>query len=110
MNVRNLHDSTPYIKQTFISPSSNVTLNITNISSNVAFYIVQIHAHLHPVTLSYDENYESSVFGTNIGLYVKPTFDKVSKLFLKNKESYVIKAMIVVTGYNNKGECYIIFT
>nr|XP_034194537.1 transmembrane 7 superfamily member 3-like [Osmia lignaria] len=102
INLRNLRDSIPYIKQIYISPSSNVTLSITNISSNIAFYIVQIHAHLHPVTLSYDANYKTSIYGSNIGLYVKSTFNKVSTLFFKNEESYAIKAMLVIMGYNDK--------
>lgn len=97
-----LKDSTPYIKQMSISFLSQISLNITDISSNVAFYIVQIHAHLRPVTLSYDKYYDKRVFGTNIGLYVKPTPNNITQLYLKNDGIYSVKALLVIMNYNDK--------
>ncbi|XP_003705452.2 transmembrane 7 superfamily member 3 isoform X1 [Megachile rotundata] len=102
VNLNTLNDITPYIKQISITSFSHLTLNITDISSNVAFYIVQIHSHLHPVALSYDKYYAKRVFGTNIGLYVKPNLNNITSLYLKNDGVYSAKALLVIMNYNDK--------
>ncbi|XP_050494697.1 transmembrane 7 superfamily member 3-like isoform X1 [Bombus huntii] len=107
VNLTNLHDSVPYMRQVSIKASSNATFNIINISSNASFIIFQIHTYQHNVTLSYDKDYlnkisNKSVFGSNIGLFSRLTKNIVTQLFVKNDNVHDVNGLLAVVAYHNK--------
>ncbi|XP_071860596.1 transmembrane 7 superfamily member 3 isoform X2 [Bombus fervidus] len=107
VNLTNLHDSLPYMRQVSIKASSNATFNITNISSSASFIIFQIHTYQHNVTLSYDKDYlnkisNRSVFGSNIGLFSRLTPNIVTQLFVKNDNVHDVNGLLAVVAYHDK--------
>ena len=102
--LSNVHTSDAFIQQINIAPSSNVTFNVTNVSSDASFIIAQVHAYEYNVTLSYDRDHlhkvsNRSVFGSNIGLFVKPGLQITTQLFLKNDNVHHVDALLVVIPY-----------
>ncbi|XP_043256137.1 transmembrane 7 superfamily member 3-like [Colletes gigas] len=98
-----VHDK--FIKRVVIAPNSKVTVNITNVSSDVSFYIAQIHTYQYNVTLSYTKDYlndvsNNSVFGSNIGLFVRPGSNITTQLYLKNDNVHNVNAIFVAIPYN----------
>ncbi|XP_015432011.1 PREDICTED: transmembrane 7 superfamily member 3-like isoform X2 [Dufourea novaeangliae] len=107
MPLTNLASSEPFIKQITIAPSSNTTFNVTNVSSSASFIIVQVHTYQYNVTLSYDKDHlhkvsNRSVFGSNIGLYVKAGSSIVTQLYLRNDNLHLVDAIAVAIIYNDK--------
>lgn len=106
--------STPYLRQVSIAANSTVTFNITDVSSDTSFIIFQIHVYQYNVTLSYDKDYLSkvpnrSVFGSNIGLFSRPSTSGTTQLFVENDNTHVVKALIVAVYYSGQGEYYRLF-
>lgn len=109
MALSNVHSGDAFIQQINIAPSSNVTFNVTNVSSDASFIIAQVHAYEYNVTLSYDRDHlhkvsNRSVFGSNIGLFVKPGTQITTQLFLKNDNVHHVDALLVVIPYTANGE------
>lgn len=103
-------DPDVFIQQITIAPSSNVTLNITNVSSSTAFIIAQVHAYQYNVTLSYDKDHlhvisNRSVFGSNIGLHIPMNPPVViTHLYLENNNVHTVHAVIATLSYGDRGE------
>ncbi|XP_053976872.1 transmembrane 7 superfamily member 3-like [Hylaeus volcanicus] len=96
-----------YIQRISIAPASNVTCNITNVSSETSFIIAQIHTYQYNVTLSYTEDdlnkvSNNSVFGSNIGLLIRPGLNIMTQLYLKNDNVHHVDALLVGIPYNDK--------
>lgn len=110
MSVANVRTGDAYIQQVSIAPSSNITFNVTNVSSSTSFIIVQVHTYQYNVTLSYDKDHlhkisNRSVFGSNIGLYLRPGSQINTLMYLKNDNVHRVDALVVGIPYSNKGEC-----
>ncbi|XP_076249081.1 transmembrane 7 superfamily member 3 [Calliopsis andreniformis] len=93
-----------YIQQISIAPSSNITFNVTNVSSTSSFTIIQVHTYQYNVTLSYDKEHlhkvsNKSVFGSNIGLYLKNNLQVVTPMYLKNDNVHRVHALIAAIPY-----------
>lgn len=98
--------SDPFIQQITIAPHAKVIINITDVSSSTSFIIAQVHVYQYNVTLSYDEDFphimsNRTVFGSNIGLYVKPN-STITQLHLKNRNNRELQAIAVAILYDDK--------
>ncbi|XP_031838981.1 transmembrane 7 superfamily member 3 [Nomia melanderi] len=108
LNVHLSKSDDLYVEQITIAPSSNVTLNITNVSSSTSFIIAQVHAYQYKVTLSYDKDHlhvisNRSVFGSNIGLHIPMNPSVViTHLYLENDNVHTVHAVIAAVAYNNR--------
>ncbi|CAG9836141.1 unnamed protein product [Diabrotica balteata] len=78
-------------------------INISNIQSDVGFFIIQVHTYLENVTLSDSPNFThgSSVTGANIGLVSNGSIDT---FYLKrpHKLSPFVHVLIVVAVYDEQ--------
>ncbi|XP_076295481.1 transmembrane 7 superfamily member 3 isoform X2 [Lasioglossum baleicum] len=99
-------NSDAFIQQMTIAPNAKVTINITDVSSSTSFIIAQVHVYQYNVTLSYDEDFphiisNRTVYGSNIGLYVKPN-STVTQLYLKNRNNRELQGIAVAIFYDHK--------
>ncbi|KAJ2941212.1 hypothetical protein O0L34_g10447 [Tuta absoluta] len=77
--------------------NSVLQLSLINVNKNVDFIVVQVHSHIYNITLFNSVN--TSISGTNVGLYgtVKPP----DTYFVSNMNNMSIKVYISVHGYSN---------
>ncbi|XP_073999353.1 transmembrane 7 superfamily member 3-like [Rhodnius prolixus] len=91
-------------KQVTLPANASITIQVTEISNNVSFIVLQVHTFLYPVTLKYtnDITNNNNVNGTNIGL-VKFTKLKSTLIFyLRSFHNWKIHALIAAVGYTDK--------
>lgn len=87
-----------------LPPSSGLTINITD-ASNFSFVVLQIHTYQYNVTLAYDKALldkvsRRSLFGSNIGLYLKTRdVTEPMQIFLKHDNVRTLDALLVIVPY-----------
>ncbi|XP_029161395.1 transmembrane 7 superfamily member 3-like [Nylanderia fulva] len=87
-------------------PLSPLKITVTDVPSDIWFIILQIHTFQYNATISYDKTLldkvsSGSVFGSNIGLYLK-THDITTptQAFLKHNNVHNLDALLVIVGYD----------
>ncbi|XP_022191843.2 transmembrane 7 superfamily member 3 [Nilaparvata lugens] len=85
-----------------VSPFTTAVLNITNIESDVNFFVTEVHSHLHNITLGYHVELvpHTYIVGTNIGLVTVRNGASNVQLYLQNFNLVEVTAMITIIGYN----------
>jgi len=83
---------------------------VTDIPSDIWFIILQIHTFQYNATIAYDKELldkvsSKSLFGSNIGLYLK-THNVTTPLqvFLKHNNIYNLDALLVIVAYDRNGK------
>ncbi|XP_011694161.1 PREDICTED: transmembrane 7 superfamily member 3-like [Wasmannia auropunctata] len=86
-------------------PFNRLSITVTDIPSEIWFIILQIHTFQYNATLSYDKALldkvsSKSLFGSNIGLYLK-THDVTGpiQVFLKHDNVHNLDALLVIVTY-----------
>lgn len=93
-----------------LSPFNRLNITVTNVPSDIWFIVLQIHTFQYNATLSYDKALldkvsDRSLFGSNIGLYLK-THDVTApiQVFLKHDNVHNLDALLVIVTYGRNGK------
>ncbi|KAG7204770.1 hypothetical protein KM043_005179 [Ampulex compressa] len=94
------------MKLVSFAPVSNVTIEVNDIASNKSFVLLQVHTYQYNVTLSYDNMHldkvsNRSIFGSNMGLYLKVNLESPTLAILKNDNVHRVDALLVATAYDS---------
>lgn len=78
----------------------------------MTFIVVQVHAYIYNVSMSYDKNSISRVpgkfiAGTNIGLFVETFGITAAAVYTTNENSIEIDGLVAVVAYKNEGKSFI---
>lgn len=94
-----------------IKSLSQTVFNINNniLNSNISFIIFQAHSYVYDMVLSYNKTLssDSSINGTNIGLY-SPRDDNI-QFYLTNPNPIDLKIYISINAYTYKGMFFYLF-
>lgn len=105
LSLRNYHENEA-LKQTIqLAPLSDLTITVTDIPTDIWFIVLQIHTFQYNATLAYDKAQldkvsNGSLFGSNIGLYLK-THNVLNpiQVFLKHDNVHHLDALLVIVTY-----------
>ncbi|XP_071564729.1 uncharacterized protein [Temnothorax nylanderi] len=88
-----------------LAPFNRLKITVTDVPSDIWFIILQIHTFQYDATLSYDKQLldkvsNGSLFGSNIGLYLK-THNATApiQVFLKHDNVNDLDALLVIVTY-----------
>ncbi|KAL6256994.1 hypothetical protein P5V15_011930 [Pogonomyrmex californicus] len=88
-----------------LAPFNRLNITVTDVPSDIWFIVLQIHTFQYNATLSYDKALldkvsNRSLFGSNIGLYLK-TYDVTApiQVFLKHNNVHNLDALLVIVTY-----------
>ncbi|EFN73616.1 Transmembrane 7 superfamily member 3 [Camponotus floridanus] len=101
------HNKNDAFKQRInLVPFNHLNITVTDIPSDIWFIILQIHTFQYNATIAYnnellDKESSRSLFGSNIGLYLK-THNVTTPLqvFLKHNNVYNLDALLVIVAYD----------
>ncbi|XP_011700842.1 PREDICTED: transmembrane 7 superfamily member 3-like [Wasmannia auropunctata] len=88
-----------------LAPFNHLNITVTDIPSEIWFIILQIHTFQYNATLCYDEALfdkvsNRSLFGSNIGLYLKThNVTAPIQVFLKHDNVHNLDALLVIVTY-----------
>lgn len=105
ISLSNYREGEAVKKRLTFAATSNYIINVTDITLDVSFLILQVHTYQYNVTLSYDKQYlgeafnTSSLFGSNIGLFVKPKTPGPTQVYLENDNVSPVEALLAVVPY-----------
>lgn len=105
------HNKNDAFKQRInLIPFNHLNITVTDIPSDIWFIILQIHTFQYNATIAYDKELldkvsSKSLFGSNIGLYLK-THNVTTPLqvFLKHNNVYNLDALLVIVAYDRNGK------
>lgn len=105
------HRENDAIKQRInLAPFNRINITVIDVPSDIWFIVLQIHTFQYNATLSYDKALldkvsNRSLFGSNIGLYLK-TRDMTGpiQVFLKHDNVHNLDALLVIVTYGRNGE------
>lgn len=110
ISLRNYDKNDAFKQRITLISLSPLSITVTDVPSNISFIILQIHTFQYNATISYDKALldkvsSGSVFGSNIGLYLK-THDITTpiQVFLKHNNVYNLDALLVIVGYDRNGK------
>jgi len=93
-----------------LAPFNLLNITVIDVPSDIWFIILQIHTFQYNATLSYDKALldkvsDRSLFGSNIGLYLK-TRDVTTpiQVFLKHDNVHNLDALLVIVTYGRNGK------
>lgn len=115
VSLLNYRESDVFKRRLNLAPSSALTINLKDIPSNLSFVVLQVHTFQYNATLSYDKTLldkvsNKSLFGSNIGLYLKAHNVAVPiQVFLRHDNVHNLDALLVIMPYarNGKYKCNI---
>lgn len=109
-SLLNYEENDIFKKRLNLPPSSGVTIAITDVPSDFSFIILQIHTYQYNATLAYDKALldkvsKGSLFGSNIGLYMKTrNVTGPIQVFLKHENLHDLDALLVIVPYGPNGK------
>lgn len=93
-----------------LSPFSRLNITVIDIPSDIWFIILQIHTFQFNATIAYDKELldkvsNRSLFGSNIGLYLKThNVTTPIQVFLKHYNLYNLDALLTIVAYDRNGK------
>lgn len=92
-----------------IEKNTNFVISVDDIPAEVTFIVVQVHAYIYNVSMSYDKNPISKVpgkfiTGTNIGLFVETAGLTTAAVYATNENAIEIDGLVAVVAYKNEGK------
>lgn len=87
-----------------------MTITITDVPSKFSFIVLQIHTYEYNATLAYDKILfdkvsKESLFGSNIGLYLKTrNVTGPMQVFLKHDNVHDLDALLAIVPYGPNGK------
>ncbi|EFN87392.1 Transmembrane 7 superfamily member 3 [Harpegnathos saltator] len=104
-SLLNYQENDSFKKRLNLPPYSGVTITVTDIPPDVSFVVLQIHTYQYNATLAYDKKLldkvsRGSLFGSNIGLYLK-TRNVIGpvQVFLTHDNVHDLDALLVIVPY-----------
>ncbi|XP_032687137.1 transmembrane 7 superfamily member 3-like [Odontomachus brunneus] len=103
-SLLNYRENDVFKKRLNLPPSSGLTIIVTDASA-FSFIVLQVHTYQYNATLAYDETLldkvsEGSLFGSNIGLYLKTrNVTGPMQVFLKHYNVHKLDALLVIVPY-----------
>lgn len=105
------HRENDVLKQRInLAPFNRLNITVTDVPSDIWFIVLQIHTFQYNATLSYDKALldkvsSRSLFGSNIGLYLK-THNVIApiQVFLKHDNVHNLDALLVIVTYGRNGK------
>ncbi|XP_011166812.2 transmembrane 7 superfamily member 3 [Solenopsis invicta] len=105
VSLWNNHENDVIKQRISLAPFTRLTITVTEVPSDIWFIVLQIHTFQYNATLSYDKALldkvsDRSLFGSNIGLYVK-THDVTApiQVFLEHNNVHNLDALLVIVTY-----------
>lgn len=105
----NYRENDVFKKQLNLPPSSGLTIVVTDASA-FSFIVLQVHTYQYNATLAYDKTLLDkvsgrSLFGSNIGLYLKTrNVTEPMQVFLKHCNVHKLDALLVIVPYGPNGK------
>lgn len=111
-NKSNKEDQS-FIQLVNIDKNANFIVNVNDIPIEVTFIIIQVHAYLYNISMSYDNKVVNgvtgnSVTGMNIGLFVETVSSSDVSVYVQNKNNLSVNGLIAVVAYTNNGKSTLI--
>jgi len=106
----NRHENDALTKRITLSPANHFTITVTDVPQDIWFIVLQIHTFRYNVTLAYDKAAldkvsNRSLFGTNIGLYLKThNATEPIQVFLTHHNVRDIDALLAIVPYGGNGK------
>ncbi|XP_014481385.1 PREDICTED: transmembrane 7 superfamily member 3-like isoform X2 [Dinoponera quadriceps] len=107
-SLLNYRENDIFKKRLILPPSSDVTITVTDVPPKFSFIVLQIHTYQYNATLAYDKTLlgkvsKGSLFGSNIGLYMKTrNVTGPLQVFLKHDNVHDLNALIVIVPYGSE--------
>ncbi|XP_012523753.1 transmembrane 7 superfamily member 3 [Monomorium pharaonis] len=105
VSLWNHHENDAFKYRINLAPFARLNITVIDVPSDIWFIILQIHTFQYNATLSYDKALldkvsNRSLFGSNIGLYLK-TYDVTApiQVFLKHNNVHNLDALLVIVTY-----------
>ncbi|XP_011867631.1 PREDICTED: transmembrane 7 superfamily member 3-like [Vollenhovia emeryi] len=105
VSLWNHRENNAFKQRINVAPFNRLNITVADVPSDIWFIVLQIHTFQYNATLSYDKALldrvsNRSLFGTNIGLYLK-THDVTApiQVFLKHDNVHNLDALLVIVTY-----------
>ncbi|KAG5316654.1 TM7S3 protein, partial [Acromyrmex insinuator] len=105
VSLLNHRENDAFKQRINLAPFNRLNITVRDVPSDIWFIVLQIHTFQYNATLSYDKALldkvsNRSLFGSNIGLYLK-TYDITApiQVFLKHENVYNLDALLVIVTY-----------
>ncbi|XP_058789349.1 transmembrane 7 superfamily member 3-like [Phymastichus coffea] len=103
---KSIKEDQAFIQLVNIDKSTNLAINVNDIPIGVTFIIIQAHAHLYNISMSYAKTTVNdvpgkSITGTNIGLFVETTDSRSTSVYVTNGNNFQVDSLIAVVAYTN---------
>ncbi|KYN01348.1 Transmembrane 7 superfamily member 3 [Cyphomyrmex costatus] len=109
ISLLNHRENDAFKQRINLAPFNRLNITVRDVPLDIWFIVLQIHTFQYNATLSYDKALldkvsDRSLFGSNIGLYLK-THDVTTpiQVFLKHENLYSIDALLVIVTYGQNG-------
>ncbi|XP_018359253.1 PREDICTED: transmembrane 7 superfamily member 3-like [Trachymyrmex cornetzi] len=105
VSLLNHRENDAFKQRINLAPFNRLNITVRDVPSDIWFIVLQIHTFQYNATLSYDKALldkvsNRSLFGSNIGLYLK-TYGITApiQVFLKHENVYNLDALLVIITY-----------
>ena len=110
ISLLNHRENDAFKQRINLAPFNRLNITVRDVPSDIWFIVLQIHTFQYNATLSYDKALldkvsNRSLFGSNIGLYLK-TYDITApiQVFLKHENVYNLDVLLVIVTYGRNGK------
>jgi len=110
VSLLNHRENDAFKQRINLAPFNRLNITVRDVPSDIWFIVLQIHTFQYNATLSYDKALldkvsNRSLFGSNIGLYLK-TYDITAPIqaFLKHENVYNLDVLLVIVTYGRNGK------
>jgi len=106
----NRQENDALTKRITLSPANHFTITVTDVPQDIWFIVLQIHTFRYNVTLAYDNAAldkvsNRSLFGTNIGLYLKThNATEPIQVFLTHRNVREVDGLLAIVPYGRNGK------
>ncbi|XP_072762373.1 transmembrane 7 superfamily member 3 [Anoplolepis gracilipes] len=106
ISLRNHNKNNAFKQQINLIPFNRLNITVTDIPPDIWFIILQIHTFQYNATIAYDKALldkvsSKSLFGSNIGLYLKiHDITTPIQVFLKHNNLHNLDALLVIVAYD----------